>query len=182
MDPVEERAARILSAVPEWLWDGETLPVPIEDIADSVFGLLVRDVEDMSAAPGAPPLAAGQSLSGLLLAARGEIWVNAEEARTVAAAPALHDRPRARALGDAPRSPAHAVLPARRRSKRTSRTPSPDIEEEASAFAAALLMPQWLFVREYAELGDNLDAMCKRFRTSGVAMNRRMATLFRASE
>jgi hypothetical protein len=43
-------------------------------------------------------------------------------------------------------------------------------------------MPQWLMVRAYAELGDNLDAMCKRFRTSGVAMNRRMATLFRASE
>ena len=82
MDPVEERAARILSAVPEWLWDGETLPVPIEDIADSVYGLLIRDVEDMSAAPGAPPLAPGQSLSGLLLGARGEIWVNAEEART----------------------------------------------------------------------------------------------------
>ncbi len=82
MDPVEERAARVLSAVPEWLWDGETLPVPVEDIADSVYGLLVRDVEDMGAAPGAPPLAPGQSLSGLLLAARGEIWVNAEEART----------------------------------------------------------------------------------------------------
>ena len=51
--------------------------MPVEDIADSGFGLLVRDVEDMGAAPGAPALLDGQSLSGLLLPARGEIWVNA---------------------------------------------------------------------------------------------------------
>ena len=82
MDPVEERAARVLDQVPPWLWDGESLPVPVEDIADSVYGLLVRDVDDMSAAPGAPHLGPGQALSGLLLAARGEIWVNADEART----------------------------------------------------------------------------------------------------
>jgi hypothetical protein len=52
MEPVEERAAQALARVPEWLWDGESLPVPIEDIADSVYGLLVRDVEDMTDAPG----------------------------------------------------------------------------------------------------------------------------------
>ena len=64
------------------MWDGETLPVPVEELVDSVYGLLVRDVEDMRAAPGAPVAGAtGQSLSGLLLPARGEIWVNAEEAR-----------------------------------------------------------------------------------------------------
>src|SRR3712207_2737315 len=82
MDQVEERAVQVLASVPEWLWDGESLPVPIEDIADTVYGLLVRDVDDMRAAPGAPLLTGGQSLSGLLLPARGEIWVNAEEART----------------------------------------------------------------------------------------------------
>ena len=37
MDAVEERATRVLERVPAWLWDGETLPVPVEDIADSVF-------------------------------------------------------------------------------------------------------------------------------------------------
>jgi hypothetical protein len=51
MDPVEERAARVLTAVPEWLCDGETLPVPVEDIADSVYGLLVRDIRHRDAAP-----------------------------------------------------------------------------------------------------------------------------------
>src|SRR5215210_2632875 len=81
MKDVEERAERVLAAAPGYIWDGETLPVPVEELVDSVYGLLVRDVEDMRAAPGAPTLAQGQSLSGLLLPARGEIWVNAEEAR-----------------------------------------------------------------------------------------------------
>ncbi|MBA3839904.1 MAG: hypothetical protein H0X55_06345 [Thermoleophilaceae bacterium] len=53
-----------------------------------------------------------------------------------------------------------------------------DLEEEASHFAAALLMPQWLMVREHARAGGELDPMCKTFRTSGVAMSRRMADLF----
>lgn len=81
MRDVEERAERVLAGVPGYVWDGERLPVPIEDIADSGYGLLVRDVEDMGAAPGAPELMPGQELSGLLLPARGEIWVNAGEAR-----------------------------------------------------------------------------------------------------
>jgi IrrE N-terminal-like domain len=181
MDPVEERAARVLSAVPEWLWDGETLPVPIEDIADSVYGLLIRDAEDMSAAPGAPPLAQGQSLSGLLLGARGEIWVNADEARTW---PTRRRFTIGHELGhwELHRDLQRTLFCRATTIKEDQPQAVPDIEEEASRFAAALLMPQWLMVRAYAELGDNLDAMCKRFRTSGVAMNRRMATLFRASE
>src|SRR5690606_32622732 len=80
-DRVREQAERILADVPAWLWDGERLPVPVEDIVDSCFGLHVRDVEDMSVAPGAPAVDGGQQLSGLLLPARGEIWVNADEAR-----------------------------------------------------------------------------------------------------
>src|SRR5829696_5960237 len=74
MRDVEERAERVLAGTPGYVWDGETLPVPVEDLADSVYGLLVRDVEDMRSAPGAPALEAGQSLYGMLLPARGEIW------------------------------------------------------------------------------------------------------------
>jgi hypothetical protein len=181
MDPVEERAARVLTAVPEWLWDGETLPVPIEDIADSVYGLLVRDVDDMGAAPGAPPLAPGQSLSGLLLGARGEIWVNAEEART------WPSRRRFTIGHELGHWELHRDLQRTLFCRATTVKEDPpravhDIEEEASRFAAALLMPQWLMLRAYGELGDDLDAMCNRFRTSGVAMRRRMATLFGSSE
>ncbi len=81
MEEVERRAEAVLEQVPSWIWDGESLPVPIEEIADTCFGLYVRDVEDLTAAPGAPELEPGQTLSGLLLADRGEIWVNADEAR-----------------------------------------------------------------------------------------------------
>ena len=81
MEEIEERVERLLASVPDYVWDGETLPVPIDHIADSGFGLLIRDVDDLSAAPGAPPLGPGQSLSGLLLADLGQVWVNATEGR-----------------------------------------------------------------------------------------------------
>jgi len=79
-EEIEERAERLLAEVPDYVWDGKSLPVPVEDIADTVFRLLIRDEEDMSLAPGAPALGAGDSLSGLLLPASREIWVNAHEA------------------------------------------------------------------------------------------------------
>ena len=81
MDAIERLATDFLAGVPGYVWDGQTLPVPIQDIADTHIGLLVREVEDLGRAPGAPELGHGQTLSGLLLPARGEIWVNAEEAR-----------------------------------------------------------------------------------------------------
>src|SRR4051812_23694112 len=81
MEKIEQRAEAILERVPSWMWDGKRLPVPVEEIVDSSYGLLVRDVEDLRDAPGCPELEPGQTLSGLLLADRGEIWVNAEEAR-----------------------------------------------------------------------------------------------------
>ncbi len=177
MDPVEERAAQVLASVPEWLWDGETLPVPVEDIADSVYGLLVRDVDDMSAAPGAPRLDPGQSLSGLLLPARGEIWVNAGEARVWPTRRRFtigHELGHWELHRDLQRS-----LFCRSTSVKEDQRPSvPDIEEEASLFAAALMMPQWLMLQAYGRHGNDLDAMCKTFRASGVAMQRRMDDLF----
>ena len=177
MDRIEERAAKVLERVPPWLWDGETLPVPVEDIADSVYGLLVRDVEEMGEAPGAPDLSSGQSLSGLLLAARGEIWVNALEAR---AWPSRRRFTIGHELGhwelhlDGQRS-----LFCRSTTLTESREPAlPDIEEEASHFAAALLMPQWLMVREHAQCEGDVSALCRAFKSSGVAMRRRVKDLF----
>ena len=66
----------------------------------------------------------------------------------------------------------------RRRSTRRRAAPARDIEEEASAFAAALLMPQWLFVREHARRGGNVAALCAAFGTSIAATERRISTLF----
>src|SRR5688572_15729123 len=80
-EAIEQRAELILAGVPSYVWDGESLPVPVEDIADSCFNLLVREEHDLTAAPGAPPLSDGHSLSGLLLPELGEIWVNATEAK-----------------------------------------------------------------------------------------------------
>src|SRR5215210_8293908 len=134
MEEVEERAAQVLTRVPEWLWDGESLPVPIEDIADSVFGLLVRDVDDMDAAPGAPALGPGQSLSGLLLAGRGEIWVNADEARTW---PSRRRFTIGHELGHwEMHRDAQQTLFCRSTTVKEDQSSVPDIEEEASRFAA----------------------------------------------
>ncbi len=63
VEELEKRAAEVLAAVPDYVWDGRQPPVPIEEIADSCFGLLVREVDDMSAAPGAPQVGPGQSIS-----------------------------------------------------------------------------------------------------------------------
>ena len=177
---VAAHAERVLASAPAWVWDGERLPVPVEDIADTVFGLLVRDVEDMSAAPGAPELLVGQALSGLLLPARGEIWVNAGEARQwpprrrftighelghwvmhrVAGQQSLFCR---RTTVDESGQRARAVR---------------DIEEEASVFSAELLMPRWLFIREHARARGDVEQLCRVFDTSQAATERRIAEIF----
>jgi Zn-dependent peptidase ImmA (M78 family) len=162
------------------IWDGQTLPVPVEDIADSHFGLYVRDVEDMSAAPGCPETEGGQSISGLLLLGRKEIWVNAEEARqwpprrrfTIghelgrwvlhrANQPPLFCRKSSIQEGEEPDSA-------------STRSPLPVSEEEANAFSAALLMPAPLIREHYERLGGDFDALCRLFQASGAAMGRRL--------
>ena len=47
---VEKRAGQVLAEVPDWIWDGERLPVPVEHVVDSCFGfLLPRHVRTSSA-------------------------------------------------------------------------------------------------------------------------------------
>ena len=177
MRDVEERAEQVLAKTPAYVWDGETLPVPVEDLVDSVYGLLVRDVEDMRAAPGAPLLAAGQSLSGMLHPARGEIWVNAEEARQW---PPRRRFTIGHELGHwvMHRTGQESLFCRRTSVDEAPAAPARDIEEEASTFAAALLMPQWLFVREHARRGGDVTALCAAFGTSIAATERRISTLF----
>ena len=177
MRDVEERAEHVLAAAPGYVWDGERLPVPIEDIVDSVYGLLVRDVEDMGAAPGAPALATGQALSGLLLPARGEIWVNAEEARLW---PPRRRFTISHELGHwvMHRTGQQALFCRRTSVDEQVVQPGRDIEEEASAFAAGLLMPQWLFVREHARCGGDVSELGRAFGTSAAATERRVRALF----
>src|SRR3954447_1259581 len=177
MRDVEERAQQVLAATPGYVWDGERLPVPIEEIVDSVHGLLVRDVDDMGAAPGAPPLTPGQALSGLLLPARGEIWVNAEEARRW---PPRRRFTIGHELGHwvMHRTGQEALFCRRTSVDEQAAPPARDIEEEASAFAAALLMPQWLFVREHTRCGGDVAELGSVFGTSETATQRRVAAIF----
>lgn len=175
-DP-EARAAETLADIPSWLWDGRSLPVPVEDIADSHFGLRVCESDDLAAVAGAPALGDGEELSGLLVVDAREVWVNALEAQQ---SPGRRRFTIGHELGHwvMHRTPhgkvfcrAHAVDPG------SDREQTPDIEEEASLYSGALLFPSALVRAEHERLGGDLEAMCERFGGSRVATER---AIFRA--
>ena len=175
-EEIEQRAEAILAGVPPWVWDGESLPVPVEDIADSCFNLLVREFSDLGAAPGAPVLTEGKTLSGLLLPDRGEIWVNALEASR---APARRRFTICHEIGHwcMHRDGGHDQRPVFCRSATVgpdvAEATGSDTEEEAQIFAAAMLMPARL-VRQHYKRGMDFWAFCDRFGASGQAMGRRL--------
>jgi hypothetical protein len=177
MEAIERLAGEFLAGIPPYVWDGETLPVPIEDIADTHLGLLVRDVEDLGQAPGAPELDHGQSLSGLLLPALGEIWVNAEEARQW---PARRRFTIAHELGHwrLHRGAAEHAVFCRSGSVASddddARMQIPASEDEANVFAAAILMPTRLVQEQYVQCDRDFFRLCARFGASGAAMGRRL--------
>lgn len=172
---IERLAERFLAGVAGYIWDGESLPVPVEDIADSHLGLLVRDVENLSCAPGVPPCGSGETLSGLLLPALGEIWVNAAEARQW---PPRRRFTVAHELGHFSLLHRDGERPAYCRSKSIdpgdARPPIPPTESEANAFAAAVLMPARLVRERYRVLKGDFFALCDAFGASGAAMGRRL--------
>lgn len=180
MDEVESRAETILEQLPDYIWSGDRPPIPINEIADSHFDLHVRRVsaQEMREAPGCPDLAADETLSGLLLPSLAEIWVNEEEARL------WPERERftiAHELG-------HHVLHSTGQQTLFCRKPSvdpedepaappeplPEIEREANAFAAALLMPAAMIERYYRSTGRDFGKLCDVFESSGAAMSRRL--------
>lgn len=182
LERIERKAGAILGRVPDYIWNGEELPVPVEDIVDSMFGLRVRDVDDMSQAPGAPAVSAEQ-ISGLLLTGPGEIWVNAIEANRW---PTRRRFTISHELG-------HWVLHRTGQQKLFCRTaevnadPSkfieesvssrpaiPVTEEEANAFAAALLMPAHLVSEQHERCGGDMARLRSTFNCSEKAMNRRV--------
>ncbi len=177
---VEQQAYDLLNRVPGFIWDGETLPVPVDDIVDSVLGLRVRKVEDMSKAPGCEDLQPGD-VSGLLLTGPGEIWVDANEA-------GRWDTRRRFTVGhevghylihsrDRPQIFCRKVDIVEDEEPRNTPTPKPIPELEADAFAAALLMPAHL-IREHAAGCDrDLETMKELFKCSHKAMKYRLFTV-----
>jgi hypothetical protein len=176
VEELEKRAAEVLAAVPDYVWDDRQPPVPIEEIADSCFGLLVREVDDMSAAPGAPQVGPGQSISGLLLASRGEIWVNAGEAREW---PPRKRFTIAHELGHwiLHRTGQQALFCRHGSVEESDRPELPPAEVEANAFAAALLMPADLVRAHHRACSGDLEQLCLIFDSSERAMKRRLASV-----
>ncbi len=190
---IERRAAQVLAEVPDYVWDGSSLPVPVEAIADSCFHLLIRDVEphDMEQAPDCPPLAEGTSLSGLFLPREREIWVNAAEGREWPPRRRFsigHELGHCVLHEDGQRSLfcRHGTIDfapdeeAAIESRAASGGAADEdevvalIEREANQFAAALLMPPELMRHHYRAAHGNFDELCRIFGSSQAAMGRRL--------
>ncbi|MDQ3721193.1 MAG: ImmA/IrrE family metallo-endopeptidase, partial [Actinomycetota bacterium] len=173
VEEIERRAERVLERVPDYVWDGKTLPVPVDQIADSHFGLLVCEMEYLKVAQGAPVVACDQDFSGLLLPDRREIWVNAAEARDW---PGRRRFTISHELGHwcmhrDDGGPIYCRQGLIAEAEERPERPLP--EREADAFAAALLMPARLMRREY-ERDRDFGVLCGRFNVSGKAMGRRL--------
>jgi hypothetical protein len=172
-DP-ERTAGKVLAEFESsYGYDG-TLPVPVEEIADSLARLQVDVRESLAGIPGVPQEAAG--LSGMLLCRPVmTIYVNAREARR---SPGRGRFTVAHELGH---WYLHATDTGDENFQRFCR--GPDLrakrhqEGEANRFAACLLMPEEL-LREYAaESHFNLALLGKRFDVSVPAMRLRLTTL-----
>lgn len=177
---VEKQAYDLLSKVPEFIWDGETLPVPVDEIVDNVLCLRVRTVEDMSKAPGCEGLLPG-AVSGLLLTGLGEIWVDANEAgrwETRRRFTVGHEAGHYLIHRDGrPQIFCRKADIVEDEEPRDGPTPKPVPELEADAFAAALLMPAHLIREEAAVCDRDLETMKKRFGCSHKAMKYRLAMI-----
>jgi hypothetical protein len=182
----EAAAEAQLGTVPEWMWDGETLPVPVDTIADSHYGVLVRQREELGAIAGLP----GAHVSGLLLPGPREIWVDAVEA---VRAPVRRRFTIGHELGhwvlhcDLGRT-ATTIVQCRTESlseegaveggKRGPHLAGFDLypppELEANQFAAAMLMPRALVEAEHAWVDGDLRRLAAAFGVSTMAMGRRL--------
>lgn len=180
---VESEVREIIGSVPEKIWDGKSVPVPIEEIVREVYGLrvLMKSGAEMKEAIGRDPDHPGE-VSGLLLTRIGEIWVNSWEAEQSWGTPrsrftighelghfVMHqvNRPaiwcRAPGEDDGP-----ALEPVAR--------PIPEVE--ANTFSAALLMPGDLVrPRLRGETEADVERVRTEFQVSRKASLRRLEAL-----
>lgn len=185
MGRIEFEVGEIMGSVAPRVWDGRSLPVPIDQIAREVYGLKVRQVNHDQMREVVGDLAAEGTISGLLLTEIGEIWVNDWEAQHPEWGPQRKRFTVGHELG-------HFVMHQQDRpaiycraseageSLEVEPTPRPVPEVEANTFSAALLMPAALIRPEMT--GDRVDAntlarLMNRFGASDKAMRRRLETL-----
>ena len=148
----------MLADVPVWIWDGERLPVPVEKIADSRFGLLVRRVHEVAAT--------GLGLSGMLLPDAREILIRADDDPVRRRFTIAHE------LGHwcLHRHHGEPVF------ARASLSSGSDEEHAADAFAAALLVPDGRLLEESRRDPDPVR-LGRRFGVSPWTIRRRLALL-----
>jgi hypothetical protein len=184
-------AARVLSEVRPHVWDGRSLPVPIDAIAEDHFGLLVREVGDIAERLGTDaPSGEGDRISGALIVEKAEIWVDLQEAAelprrrryTIAHELGhwvLHRGPESAFCREAAITPAETVLedermgpPVHHPREQPEGAPRPGVEWEANVFGGALLMPPWL-LREVWERTGSVEGLAEAFDCSISAVGPR---------
>lgn len=185
VEAVERTAYDLLARVPEFIWDGQSLPVPVDSIVDNVLGLRVRLADDMTSAPGCEQLPL-MHLSGLLLTDLGEIWVNAEEAERW---PGRRRFTIGHEVGhyllhqdDSPRIFCRSGDIVDAEEENTAPTPKSPVESEADAFAAALLMPEHLILPCYERHGRDVETIREIFGCSHKATTYRLNSLASGEE
>ena len=184
----EAAAREQLTAVPSWLWDGKTLPVPVETLADSHYGLFVEEAPDLRARLG---LSGHAHLSGLLLPAERLIMVDAEEAGR---APGRRRFTITHEIGHwVMHCSTASVEPVYCRDVSVREASAPDATElaeatvlhdypppelEANQFAAAILMPRELLVAQpRPKAVDEEYDLARVFGVSREALRRRLWSL-----
>lgn len=181
---IEDQVGEIMDSIPGPVWDGHSLPIPVEEIAREIYGLRVchKNQDEMREVIG-DRFTEG-TLSGLLLSSAGEIWINEEEA----AHPEWGVQRKRFTVGH---ELGHYVMHQNGQTtifcrneegegQGTEPTPRPVPEVEANTFSAALMMPA-SFVREEMRRcssdEESVAALMGLFQASDKAARRRVETL-----
>ncbi len=156
--PVTDPRAGALRRRYQDLFGGEELPVPVESIAEDLLGLSIGEDEELP-------------VSGMLLPAERQIWVNAREAQE---SPGRRRFTVAHELGHwTCQCLEGRTAPVYCRADDVGAEADRQLEREANVFAAELLMPEQAVRAEFARVSET-EQLSQRFSVSGEAMRWRL--------